>query len=171
MASRVSCRLKLVRMVERSLSSRSATRAWASTRRKSIKSSRLSTRPSRAEQGWACRSAVRSLRRIRDESGRARTRRVEARSNSHFPSPLSLLLRRSRWAHRLVLEQGELGPASQRAGPRAWSDASPFVEQPERTGELGGLPALLHVELYENVLEMRLDGLSRDIERTSDFLV
>ncbi len=43
-----------------------------------------------------------------------------------------------------------------------------MVKQAQRTGEFGRLPALLDVELRENVLEMRLHGLGRDIERTSE---
>jgi hypothetical protein len=47
-----------------------------------------------------------------------------------------------------------------------------FVEQAQqRTGELGCLPALLDVELRENVLEMRLHGFGRDIERPRDLLI
>jgi len=46
-----------------------------------------------------------------------------------------------------------------------------FVKQAQPTGEFGRLPALLDVELRESVLEMRLHGPGRDIERTSDILI
>src|SRR5271166_2371829 len=65
---------------------------------------------------------------------------------------------------------------SPRASPSRFSreiraSGSLFFEQAQRTGELGRLPALLHIELRKDVLKMRLYGLGRNIERTGDLLI
>ena len=76
--------------------------------------------------------------------------------------------RQLRQERALAVTFSATGRTSRGRRPRI---ASPFVEETERTGELGRLPALLHIKLCENILQMRLDGLGRDIERTRDFLV